>query len=84
MLFWGRGPKRRSGSCVPGDEKAQNRSSVALHAVSYSASQTLQNVIKNKGGMLVTEILNTCTRWSNKRLLEISCTITVFIKSYSA
>ena len=86
MLFGGRGPKWRSGSCVPGDEKAQNRSSVALHALSYSMSQTVQNVIKKKkqGGMLVTEILNTCTRWSNKRLPEISCKIKVFIKSYSA
>ena len=73
-VVWGAGPKWRSGSCVPGDKKAQNRSSVALHALSYSMSQTLQNVIKkktkNKEGMLVTEILNTCTRWSNKHLLE--------------
>ena len=50
MLFGGRGPKWRSGSCVPGDEKAQNRSSVVLHALSYSMSQTIQNVIKKTRG----------------------------------
>ena len=50
MLFGGRGPKWRSGYCVPGDEKAQNRSSVALHALSYSMSQTVQNVIKKTRG----------------------------------
>ena len=57
----GGGSKWRSGPCVPGDIQAQNRSPVALHAVSHSMSQRLQNVIK-KGGKLVTEILNTCTR----------------------
>ena len=44
------GSKWRSGSCVPGDKKAQNRSSVTLHAVSHSMPQRLQNVTKNKGG----------------------------------
>ena len=54
MLFGGGGEV----ACVPGDKKAQNKSSVALHAVSHSMPQRLQNVIKK---MLVTEILNTCT-----------------------
>ena len=65
----------------PGDKNAQSRSSVALHAVTHSMRQRLQNVIKSKQnrkkkqrgkGKLVTEIMNTCTRESNKRLLEIS------------
>ena len=60
-------------SCAPGDKKAQNGSSVGLHAV----PQRLQNVIrkktKNKKGMPVTEILNICSRYRNKHLLEISC-----------
>ena len=33
---------------APGDEKAQNGSSVGLHAVSHSMLQRLQNVIKKK------------------------------------
>ena len=51
-----------TGSCAPGDKKAQNGSSVGLHAVSHFMQQWLQNVIKNKKGMPVTEILNTCTQ----------------------
>ena len=42
----------------------QNGSFVGLHAVSHFMPQRLQNVIKktkNKKGMPVTEILNTCT-----------------------
>ena len=50
-------------SCAPGDGKAQNGSSVGLHAVSHFVPQRLQNVIKKiKKGMPVTEILNTCTQ----------------------
>ena len=52
-----------AGFCAPGDEKAQNRSSVGLHAVSHTMPQRLQNVIKkNKKGMPVTEVLNICSR----------------------
>ena len=52
---------------APGDKKAQNGSSVGLHAVSHTMPQRLQNVIKknknkNKKGMPVTEILNICSR----------------------
>ena len=51
-----------AGSCAPGDKKAQNGSSVGLHAVSHTMRQRLQNVIKkNKKGMPVTEILNICS-----------------------
>ena len=42
--------KFRGGSCVPGDKKAHNRSSVALLAVSHSMPQRLQNVIKKTKG----------------------------------
>ena len=45
-----------------GDKKAQTGSFVGLHPVSQFMPQRLQNVIKkNKKGMPVTEILNTCT-----------------------
>ena len=37
-----------TGSCAPGDEKAQYGSPVGLHAVSHSMPQRLQNVIKKK------------------------------------
>ena len=49
-VVWGAGAKMEEWLLRTCDEKAQNRSSVALHALSYSMSQTLQNVIKtNKG-----------------------------------
>ena len=35
--------------CAESDKKAQNRSSVGLHAVSRSMPQRLQNAIKKKG-----------------------------------
>ena len=54
-----------------------------LHDISHSMPQRLQNVIKNKWGMPVTAVLNTCTRKGNKHLLEISCKNKVFIKSFS-
>ena len=54
-----------------------------LHDISHSMPQRLQNVIKNKWGMPVTEVLNTCTRKSNKHLLKISCKNKVLIKSFS-
>ena len=54
-----------------------------LHDISHSMPQRLQNVIKNKWGMPVTEVLNTCTRKSNKHLLEFSCKNKVLIKSFS-
>ena len=62
MLFGG-----WASSYAPGDKKAQNGSSVGLHAVSHTMPQRLQNVIKkkpkqNKKGMSVTEILNICSR----------------------
>ena len=41
MLFGG-----WTGSCAPGDKKAQNGSFVGLHAVSHFMPQRLQNVIK--------------------------------------
>ena len=48
---------------APGDEKAQNGSSVGLHAVSHFKPQRLQNVIKKKQkGHASTEILDTRTR----------------------
>ena len=59
----GGGPKGsmwRSGSRVPGDKKAQNGLYVALHAATATECDKKKN--NNKGGMLVTEILNTCTR----------------------
>ena len=59
MLFGG-----WTGSCKPGDKKAQNGSFVGLNAVSHLIPQRLQNVLKktkNKKDMPVTEILNTCT-----------------------
>ena len=37
-----------TGSCAPGDEKAQNGSFVGLHAVSQFMPQRLQKVIKKK------------------------------------
>ena len=57
-------------------------SSVALHAVSHSVLQRLHKI--TKGECRNAEILNTCTRWSNEHLLEISCKNEVLIKSYSA
>ena len=39
----------------------ENGSFAGLHAVSHFTPQRIQNVIKNKNGMPVTEILNTCT-----------------------
>ena len=54
-----------------------------LHDISHSMPQRLQNVIKNKWGMPVTEVLNTCTRKNNKHLLEFSCKNKVLIKSFS-
>ena len=61
-IVWG-----SAGFCAPGDKKAQNGSSVGLHAVSHTMPQRLQNVIKKKTkqkkkGMSVTEILNICSR----------------------
>ena len=44
-----------------GGKKAQNGSFGGLQAVSHFMPQRLQNVIKSKKGMPVTEILNTCT-----------------------
>ena len=64
-------------------QKAENGSSEGLHAVSRTMPQRLQNVIKKKG-MPVTEILNTCTRYRNKHLLEISFKNKFLIVSYSA
>ena len=56
-----------------------------LHGLSHLMPQRLQSVIKkNKGGMPVTELLNTSTRQSKKHILEISCKNEVLIKSYSA
>ena len=55
----GRGSKWRSACQV---KKAQNRSSMALHAVSHSMPQRRQSGIKKQGGMLVIKILNTCPR----------------------
>ena len=55
-----------------------------LHGLSHLMPQRLQSVIKNKGGMPVTELLNTSTRQSKKQILEISCKNEVLIKSYSA
>ena len=54
-----------------------------LHDISHSMPQRLQNVIKNKWGMPVTEILNTCTRKSNKHVLKFSFKNKVLIKSFS-
>ena len=55
----------RSGSSVPGDKKPQNGSSgplPALHDLSNSMPhKSFRNVIKNKGGIPVTELLNTST-----------------------
>ena len=45
----------------PAQQKAQNGSFVGLHSVSNFMPQRLQDVITNKKGMPVTEILNTCT-----------------------
>ena len=39
-----------TGSCAPGDKKAQNGSFVGLHAVSHFMPQRLQNVIKKQKG----------------------------------
>ena len=72
-----------TGSCAPGDRKVQNGSSVALHALSHSMLQRLQNVYKKQKDMPVTEILNRCTRYRNKHL-KISCKNKVLIKSYRA
>ena len=56
-----------------------------LHGLSHLMPQRLQSVIKkNKGGMPVTELLNTSTRQSKKHILESSCKNSVLIKSYSA
>ena len=46
-----------------------------LHGLSHLMPKRLQGVIKNKGGMPVTELLNTSTRQSKKHILEISCKI---------
>ena len=54
-----------------------------LHDISRSMPQRLQNVIKNKWGMPVTEVLNTCTRKSNKHALKFSFKNKVLIKSFS-
>ena len=43
-----------------------------LHGLSRLMPQRLQGVIKNKGGMPVTVLLNTSTRQSNNYILEIS------------
>ena len=78
---------RRSDSCILGDKKAQNESSRALHAtwlISLNAATATESDKKNKGGMPVTELLNTSTRESKKHILEISCKNSVLIKSYSA
>ena len=60
ILFGG-----RKGSSVPGDKKPQNGSSgplPALHDLSNSMPhKSFRNVIKNKGGIPVTELLNTST-----------------------
>ena len=45
MLFGG-----WTGSCAPGDKKAQNGSFVGLHVVSHFMPQRLQNVIKKQKG----------------------------------
>ena len=60
-----------------------------LHGLSHLMPQGLQSEIekkkktKNKGGMPVTELLNTSTRYSKKHILEISCKNEVLIKSHS-
>ena len=49
MLFWVGGGRGRSGEVAPAYqviEKLKIESSVALHAVSHSMLQRLQNVIK--------------------------------------
>ena len=78
----------RSDSCILGDKKAQNESSRALHAtwlISLNAATATEcDKKKKKGGMPVTELLNTSTRESKKHILEISCKNSVLIKSYSA
>ena len=53
MLLGGGGGGGRSGEVAPAYQvikKAQKRSSVALHAVSNSMLQRLQNVIKKQRG----------------------------------
>ena len=48
-----------------GDKKAQNGSSVGLHTIplhAATATECDEKKTKNKKGMPVTEILNTCTR----------------------
>ena len=45
-----------------GDKKAQNGSSVGLHTIPLHAATATECDKKNKKGMPVTEIRNTCTR----------------------
>ena len=52
-----------------------------LNGLSHLTPQRLQSVIKNKGEMPVTELLNTSTRQSKKHILEISCKNEVLIQS---
>ena len=58
VLFGG-----QSGSCVPGDEKAKSGSYGALDAMMTYPTlchvQWLQNVIRKKGDLQLTELLNT-------------------------
>ena len=39
-----------AGSCAPGEKKAQNGSSVGLHAVSHTMPQRPQNATKKQKG----------------------------------
>ena len=61
MLFGG-----WASSYAPGDKKAQNGSSVGLHAVSHTIRNGYRmwqkKTKQNKKGMSVTEILNICSR----------------------
>ena len=52
-----------------------------LNGLSHLTPQRLQSVIKNKGEMPVTELLNTSTLQSKKHILEISCKNEVLIQS---
>ena len=62
-LFWMNAQYKYywTGSCAPGAKKAQHGSSVGQHILLHAATTTECDK-KNKKGMPVTEILNTCPR----------------------
>ena len=74
-----------SGCCALVDKKNSkwiifgSKRGIPLHA----ATATESGKKKNKKGMAVTEIVNTCSRRRNKHLLAISCKNKVLIESYS-